>query len=290
MTKTELKSIYHRLFSWQLRYKVDQFPYLLSYNRFIKKMDLNNLPLFEYIEIETINRCNGKCSFCPVNINQPQRKYAMMEDHLFYKIINELSDINYKGNIALFSNNEPFLDKRISDFCMITRKKVPKSKITLSTNGILLTKEKFDAIIPYIDSLIINNYSDDGVIQDSVRQLDKYIKSNKILRKKVIIDIRKENEELTTRGGQAPNMNKSIQLNRNMGCFYPFKQMVIRPTGKCSLCCNDALGVYDLGDVNHMSLKEIWYSAKYMCVRKKMRRYGREGLKLCNKCDTHNFT
>ena len=35
------------------------------------------------IEIETLNRCNNICPFCPVNVNQPQREYAKMPNELF---------------------------------------------------------------------------------------------------------------------------------------------------------------------------------------------------------------
>ena len=34
-----------------------------------KYMKDDVFPIFQTIEIETINRCNGKCSFCPVNRN-----------------------------------------------------------------------------------------------------------------------------------------------------------------------------------------------------------------------------
>lgn len=33
-----------------------------------------NLDFPTEIEIETINRCNGTCAFCPVNVNMPQRE------------------------------------------------------------------------------------------------------------------------------------------------------------------------------------------------------------------------
>lgn len=33
---------------------------------YVKEVE-KDVPLFEYVEIETINRCNGVCSFCPVN-------------------------------------------------------------------------------------------------------------------------------------------------------------------------------------------------------------------------------
>lgn len=64
--------------------------------------------LFDHVEIETINRCNGNCSFCPVSRKSDTRKMAKMSRNLFVNIIDQLGDIDYKGKLALFSNNEPF--------------------------------------------------------------------------------------------------------------------------------------------------------------------------------------
>ena len=44
-------------------------------------------PIFQGIEIETINRCNGSCSFCPINKFEDNRKLKYMESELFYSII-----------------------------------------------------------------------------------------------------------------------------------------------------------------------------------------------------------
>ena len=63
--------------------------------------------LFNSIEIETINRCNNDCSFCPVNREKDIRSFAKMSDEIFYKIIDELHDMDYAKGINLFSNNEP---------------------------------------------------------------------------------------------------------------------------------------------------------------------------------------
>ena len=41
----------------------------------VKKYALDNMPQPCEIEIETINRCNGICPFCPINANEPQRPY-----------------------------------------------------------------------------------------------------------------------------------------------------------------------------------------------------------------------
>ena len=57
-------------------------------------------PLFKKIEIETINRCNGICEFCPVNRNEKQRPYHKMSDEMFYSIINQLEKLNYQYIMA----------------------------------------------------------------------------------------------------------------------------------------------------------------------------------------------
>ena len=56
---------------------------------YVKKQIASKQLQIKEIEIETVNRCNGKCSFCPVNANEPQREYAKMSTELFYKIIQE---------------------------------------------------------------------------------------------------------------------------------------------------------------------------------------------------------
>ena len=61
-------------------------------NRQIMKMPSD--VLFDHVEIETINRCNGICSFCPVNRKVDTREFKKMDKSVFEKIINELSDIN----------------------------------------------------------------------------------------------------------------------------------------------------------------------------------------------------
>ena len=77
--------------------------------------------LFKLIAIETLNRCNGTCQFCPVNANEEQRPYHLMSEELFHSIIGQLEKIKYEGQVALYCNNEPFLDKRIAQFAQYAR-------------------------------------------------------------------------------------------------------------------------------------------------------------------------
>jgi radical SAM protein with 4Fe4S-binding SPASM domain len=60
--------------------------------------------------------------------------------------------------------------------------------------------------------------------------------------------------------------------------------MVIRPDGKLSMCCNDALGEDTLGDVTSEGVKGAWRNANRRSVQAAMLR-GRHTIPLCAKCD-----
>lgn len=247
----------------------------------------DDVPMFHEIEIETINRCNGVCSFCPVNKNIDTRIEEKMSKKLFRKIICELENLQYSGRVALFSNNEPLLDERIIEFSKYTREHLPNAQIHLFTNGTLFTLQKFKELIPYLDELIIDNYNQQLMLIKPVEEIKEYLelKENSDMRGKVKILLRKSDEILTSRGGEAPNRTE-ILLAGNDSCALPFQQFVVRPSGKVSLCCNDPLGKETLGDLNKQSIMEVWYGEKYRIIREKISR-GRKNLEHCKNCDTY---
>lgn len=239
--------------------------------------------LFNHIEIETINRCNGNCDFCPVSGRHDTREYKVMDRTLFEHIIDQLSEMEYNGKIALFSNNEPFLDPDIVDKHRYAREKLPYARMHLFTNGTLLNLEKFLAIMKYLDELIIDNYQQELQLIKPCKEIQQYCEKNPELKERVTIVLRKPNEILSSRGGDAPN-KKEVTSYANAKCVLPFKQMIIRPDGKVSLCCNDPLGKNTLGDASEDSLIDIWYNDKFRMVRKCLHE-GRGHWKHCEFCD-----
>lgn len=266
-------------------------------NKKLKRIHIDNMPLFEQVEIETINRCNGECAFCPVNKNQPQREYARMTDELFAKIIDELSEINYKGQLCLSSNNEPFLDKRIIDFAKMAREKVPNAEIYMWTNGTIANYKMIEEIIDYLSYIYIDAYSVDNSLSDNIQEIFDYFNAKndgsvKIYEKthipsetKISIFKRDQQEVLSSRGGQAPNKTEVPKISK-IKCSRFFEKVIIRPDGKLSLCCCDALGKYTMGDVSDKTLLEIWnHSEEYKRLRTEMKKHGRKNIDLCRKCD-----
>lgn len=241
-------------------------------------------PLFRYIEIETINRCNGECSFCPVNRYEEQRPYHKMSKEMFATIIDELSDLEYDGSVALFSNNEPFIDERIIEFAEYTRSKLKNALIYLFSNGKLLTLEKFKEIVPFIDKIQIDNY-ESKVIPQNIQEIVDYCKNKNLMKKIELFSVDKD-EVRFSRAGLAPN--SKVYYTEEALCALPFIELVIRPDGKVSLCCNDALGKSTLGDLTKNSLHEIWYGDEFERVRDTVCQ-GRYGLPLCRYCNTLDF-
>lgn len=246
----------------------------------------DNQPLFNHVEIETINRCNGTCSFCPINKNIDPRQKAVMTWKMFQSIILQLKEINYSGRLALFSNNEPLLDERIIEWSRYTREQLPHARMHMFTNGTLLTIDKFKELVDILDELIIDNYHQELKLIKPCQEIQKYCQEFPELTKKVTIVLRKPQEILTSRGGNAPN-RKDIGNYAKDRCVLPFKQMIIRPDGKISLCCNDAIGKYTLGDLTKDSLKDIWYGPRFQMVRKCLYE-GRDNWGNCQHCD--NFS
>ena len=221
--------------------------------------------LFDHIEIETINRCNGNCSFCPVSRKKDPRVKAVMTAELFQKIVAQLAKINYSGRFTTFSNNEPLLDDRLIEFNRYAREKLPNARMHLFTNGTLLTIDKFIALINILDELIIDNYQQELKLIKPCQEIEAYCKEHPELCKKVTIVLRKPNEILTSRGGNAPNRKQIPDYSKDR-CILPFRQMIVRPDGKVSLCCNDAIG-------NHcwtcgMGLNSRWFENVYMKAEK----------------------
>lgn len=144
---------------------------------FYKEMKSGYTPLPGLISIETINRCNNTCGFCPANREAESRPFKKMPKELFFKIIGELKELHYDGYLNLYVNNEPFMDTRIEAWYKYAKEQLPDAKMLLYTNGLLLTKKRFDSIIPYVDKMIINNYTEELKLHDNIKILYQHVKA-----------------------------------------------------------------------------------------------------------------
>ena len=301
--KQQVKIIYPHVIKERIRDRIQRlFPY--AYEKinilFVRRNDRRyhrlQQDIFEQlknltgkpsdIEIETINKCNSTCGFCPVNRYADTRQFQRMSRELFCNIIDQLSEWNYDRVLKLYSNNEPFLDKRIFEFTEYAREKLPKAFLKITTNGTALNVEKVDRILPLLSQLVINDYGTDTsyVFHEHIQKIIDHVNTNHPdLAPRLAVAARRLTEVKTTRAGTAPNrMIKTITYHSR--CAYPFFQMVIRPDGKVSLCCNDALGQMTLGDVSSDSIRDVWHSNTRREIQESMCK-SRDQIQLCAGCD-----
>ena len=242
-------------------------------------------PMPHVVNIETINRCNSTCSFCTANIHDEKRPLRKIDDALFYSIIDQLADWGYKGHLTLYGNNEPLLDTRLVEFHKYAREKLPDSFIFVSTNGLILTLDKVRELQPYVNQIIINNYSMEMKLHDNLQEIYDYIKSHpsEFEDLDIQIQMRYLKEVLTNRAGSAPN-KKATEKVITETCLLPFTDVWIMPNGKVGLCCCDNFETTDFGDLTTTPLKDIWNSDKMQEMRKKIAD-GRQNYPFCKHCD-----
>lgn len=68
--------------------------------------------------IETITTCNRKCSYCPNSLYDRGlvMNQSRMESALFRKIIDDLAQSGWRGEIVPHLYGEPLLDERLPAF------------------------------------------------------------------------------------------------------------------------------------------------------------------------------
>jgi radical SAM protein with 4Fe4S-binding SPASM domain len=147
-----------------------------------------NYPLAKFpyiIDIEATNQCNLDCLMCGRQIMT--RNQGIMSLEIFTKIMDEASKEGCKG-IRLIRWGEPLLNPNI--FGMIGYAQEKKLLVHMTTNGILLTKEKIaDIFKVHLDSMI---FSFQGTTKDEyekIRNNNMYAKLQKNI--KLVISERK---------------------------------------------------------------------------------------------------
>ncbi len=92
------------------------------------------------IQVQTINRCNAACAFCPYPYTVHLQEKQIMDDALYSKIVEECTAEADLHDFVPMSKNEPLLDvkmeERVAEF---KRKAQPHQMVELVTNGSPLT-------------------------------------------------------------------------------------------------------------------------------------------------------
>ena len=260
-------------------------------------------------EIQTASFCNADCIICPHRVYKRALPQGVMTMNLFRRILEQIPNRS-STRVVLYFNNEPLLDPLFLERLRLLNELLPKVKLEISTNVSLLDGSyqsrisDIDGLI--IDELRLSvfgftpashNYMMPGLKWKNVWSNFNKLAGNRKLRKNirrislVMIDyhldkgdIRQakdfclKNEFIFHRWGfldRAKNVSgpsNNIFKPKIAGCEQqrPQKRLHILFTGQVVLCCMDWAVKYVLGDLNQSSIKEVWNSAAYRSIRRKI--------------------
>jgi radical SAM protein with 4Fe4S-binding SPASM domain len=118
-----------------------------------------NVSLFPAVlQVQTVNRCNGKCGMCPYPYTVHLQPREVMDDALYTKIVAEAAAEDDFHELVPMVQNEPLLDvkleERIAEF---KRRAKPHQAVEIVTNGTALTPARFKKLVESgLDTLTVS--------------------------------------------------------------------------------------------------------------------------------------
>lgn len=228
---------------------------------------------FNAVTIQTSRACNRKCPYCAVSTREPVKQEFISLEHwtLFCR---RIAEIGYDGEVDVIHYNEPLLNPNLVGLLEHARLETQPFKMIVTTNG--------DRLTPDLATRII----DTGVIRINVTRHPPHSDEWDERIRQVRAAIGDRLNFIPTPGiGQWSNQGGLAQTPEPIPvrhtCF--FAGVVILMNGDVVLCCNDVLGRHVMGNIVDTPLKEVWYSERWVALRRTLRR-GKIDLEICRKC------
>lgn len=219
-------------------------------------------PLFASVEIETTSICNRKCTYCPNSTTKREPGY--LPEEIYYKIIDELADIDYSGRLSTHLYGEPLLDKRIVKFIAYARQKLPGAFIKFFTNGDMLTYRLLNELDDAGVDVFRVSQHDKEPSRDLLEALERY-KSERGNGRIEYMKYFDNDEDLMNRGGLV-EVKHDVKMK-----FCEFVSgITIDFEGNMILCCQDYLAEVKLGNLKDEKIMDIWNNKRYKSLRDRL--------------------
>lgn len=256
---------------------------------------IDGFPVFSVAEFTLIAACTRKCPFCQASDPDYYRtQYAGVQPRyltlrLYDKVLGDLAEIGYAGEIVYSGFGEPLLHPRWDKLLARTRNVLPEAKIMMITNGDLLSEDTLRVLFDQgLDELVISLYDGPEQVQifETMRRRAGLSSERVILRRKYwngqdygII--------LTNRGGLVDVTRfcrPALDLPRARRCYYPFSFVKIDLNGDVLFCPHNWAKHSVLGDVAEDHLWDLWRGEKIEHIRERLY-LGDRNIPSCARCD-----
>ena len=254
------------------------------------------------INIETVQGCNRRCEFC--GTMGMEKSFHFLEMNTLFHTMKLIKNANYFPRIRLAAHGEPTLHQNICEIVSTIRKALPKSPISLFTNGTIIERkpELVDGLFRAgVNNLIVDEYSDHLV--------GKFIRSNATCRKYNIVEHKNGTSMLIgvkptekriciippIDGGCETHNHKlcnqcgaalpPLKTPMHKKCSVIFREMTVRWDGNIAICCNDFRGYYPVTNILQCNyLEDAWFHPRFESARKILYK-GERSFFPCSVCD-----
>ena len=254
------------------------------------------------INIETVQGCNRRCEFCGT-MGMEKKIHIMPEEVLLHTLM-LIRDAGYSPRIRLAGHGEPTLNKLLPRYIGTIRKVLPKSPISLFTNGTVIEKQP-----KLVDSYFVNGLNNLLVDEYTDHLVGGFVRNDPVCRKYQIVeqgsgvpllevkatdkricivppidgDKNTINRKLCNQLGAAlPPLKKPLQGKK---CTVIFRELTVRNDGNIAICCNDFRGYYFVTNILECStLNEAWFHPRFESARKFLYK-GDRSFFPCDLCD-----
>jgi radical SAM protein with 4Fe4S-binding SPASM domain len=241
-------------------------------------------PLFNWLEISPIDKCNRACVFCPrADPAIAPNQNNFMPESLYGKLAEELLRMDYQGTVMIAGYGEPMASKLIYK---MTKRFAAICHTEITTNGDFLKPANIEKLLDAgVGKISVSLYDGPEQIDYFTKLFDEVgvPKSRYILRDRWYTSEDDFGVKLTNRAGTT-NIGDQKVVNTEKKCFYTHYSMMIDWNGDAFLCTQDWNRRIRSGNLALNSLIEVWTSATLKKYRRRLAK-GQRDLSPCNKCN-----
>ena len=254
-------------------------------------------PVFSFVEFNIYGNCNRSCRFCPVSNRQIyNRKTEGIKIELYKKIMQDLSDFDYRGAIFFSGFSEPLLHERVTDLISLSKEMIPEARLEIFSNGDKIKNNKKHLLELFeagLDTINLSIY--DG--PEAMYYFDKMIRHELELTHNQVV-LRRRYYKKGNLGMSISNRSGLVDSNifrdkdedpiDNLPimspCFYPFYLIFVDYNGNVLLCPNDWGKRFIVGNLGENHILNLWKNEKIENARMMLANKNRCFIP-CQSCD-----
>lgn len=263
------------------------------------------------VQVELSEGCNLRCSFCGLNgIRGKENDFKFMHPGTAMNIAIKLAEGGWNPRIEFAMHGEPSFNPHMIEILLAFRGILPSVQLMMTTNGggFLKNPRLVDQVLESLNVLAMDWYENvsivprvlqgyqaaGGTVQPRYYPQDpeanphhRRIPSQHewVIIQDIAVATKGTHSLLNNHAGSGAPKNERMVGKR---CAKPFREISIRWDGSVAVCCNDWRGEYRCGNVNDMSLEEIWNGPAMRAARAYLY-HGQRTFGPCAGCDAVSY-